>query len=32
MKRKPSLILILDTILVAVYYGACIGLGIMEHT
>ncbi len=32
MKRRPSLILILDTILVFVYYGSCVALGIMEHT
>lgn len=31
MRRRPSRILILDTILYAIWLGSCTGLGIMEH-
>ncbi len=31
MKRRPSRVLILDTILVAVWFGGCVGAGIWEH-
>ncbi len=31
MKRPPSRILILDTILYAVWIGSCVGVGAWEH-